>query len=78
MLCHLILHNLIFYHFNVALCDVPLLHYFDIKLFALLNITPFDVVLYEAALFNDALFDAATFHYSTILFCCSCTSTALF
>ena len=52
--------------------------YFDIKLFALLNITPFDVVLYEAALINDALFDAATFHYSTILCCCSCTSIALF
>ena len=43
-----------------------MLHYLDIKLFALFNITPFDIALCEFALFNDALFDAAPFHYSTM------------
>ena len=43
-----------------------MLHYFDIKLFALFNITHFVVALCEVALFNDALFDAASFHYITI------------
>ena len=61
MLHHLILRNVIFYHFNVAL-----LRYFDIKLYALFNITHFVVALCEVALFNDALFDAVPFHCSTI------------
>ena len=51
---------MIFYHFNVAL-----LRYFDIKLYALFNITHFVVALCEVALFNDALFDAVPFHCST-------------
>ena len=43
-----------------------MLHYFDIELFALFNITHFVVALCKVALFKDALFDAETFHYSTI------------
>ena len=52
-----------FQHSNVALRDVALLYYFDIKLFhvALFNIKLFDAALGDVPPSNFALFDVSTF-----------------